>query len=756
MRFCKDIFFAKHTLLRILCRYCVFDVDRKLLVLRPYQIAATEKILQKIAMSYHHKLYGCRAQSGGYIWHTTGSGKTLTSFKVAQLASGFKEIYKVLFVVDRKDLDYQSIKEYDRFQKGAVDSTKNTKVLSQKLHNDESRIIVTTIQKLARFVQQHKDDKSAVFDKHIVIIFDECHRSQFGEMHGLIKKHFKKYYLFGFTGTPIFAQNANGIETKQSVFGEQLHTYSIIHAIRDKNVLPFRVAYISTIKQKEDIEDKKVYAINKDELLLSNERIQKIVSYILEHFDVQTKRDKIYTSKDKSMKGFNSLFATFSIEAAIAYYKEFKRQNECLEKHKQLKIGLIYSFGANEEARADIDGVGIDEENSDETIGLEKSQRDFLESAISDYNAMFKQSFDASAEKFANYYKDISKRLKEREIDLVIVVNMFLTGFDATTLNTLWVDKNLKYHGLLQAYSRTNRILNAVKTFGNIVCFRDLKEATDKSLMLFGDENAQKMVFLRSFEEYYYGYDENGTYHKCYAELVESLRADFALEHILEKLPLQTQQKAFIELFSHILKSKNILSCFDEFMGKEILTQREWQDYQSHYIDIYTAYKKELEERESVLEVELIKQIEANLEYIIELIRISHKDNRLDRAFSLSIEKSIDSSIELRNKKDLILSFLASISPQSDVDKALEAFIAQKKQEELEAIITAENLKPTETRAFVRKAFELDSMSEYGTSFSEILPPRDYFSPHTQENHTHIFTRLYTFFERFRGFKISA
>ncbi len=469
-------------------------------------------------MSYHHKLYGCRAQSGGYIWHTTGSGKTLTSFKVAQLASGFKEIYKVLFVVDRKDLDYQSIKEYDRFQKGAVDSTKNTKVLSQKLHNDESRIIVTTIQKLARFVQQHKDDKSAVFDKHIVIIFDECHRSQFGEMHGLIKKHFKKYYLFGFTGTPIFAQNANGIETTQSVFGEQLHTYSIIHAIRDKNVLPFRVAYISTIKQKEDMEDKKVYAINKDELLLSNERIQKIVSYILEHFDVQTKRDKIYTSKDKSMKGFNSLFATFSIEAAIAYYKEFKRQNECLEKHKQLKIGLIYSFAANEEARADIDGVGIDEENSDETIGLEKSQRDFLESAISDYNAMFKQSFDASAEKFANYYKDISKRLKEREIDLVIVVNMFLTGFDATTLNTLWVDKNLKYHGLLQAYSRTNRILNAVKTFGNIVCFRDLKEATDKSLMLFGDENAQKMVFLRSFEEYYYGYDENGTYHKCYAE----------------------------------------------------------------------------------------------------------------------------------------------------------------------------------------------------------------------------------------------
>jgi len=478
MDFAKT-FFAKHTLLNILTRYCVFTTDRLLLVMRPYQIVATEKILKKIEISTNYKKLGT-IEAGGYIWHTTGSGKTLTSFKTAQLASKLPYVDKVLFVVDRKDLDYQTMREYDKFEKGAANSNTSTAILKRQLEDKNARIIITTIQKLERFIKSNKGH--TIFNGHVVIIFDECHRSQFGEMHAAITKAFKNYHLFGFTGTPIFAVNASSsgkpnLKTTEQAFGEKLHTYTIVDAIADRNVLPFKVDYVSTMREAENIEDKKVNDIDRERALFASERIANIVKYILEHFDQKTKRNVYYKIKDRRLGGFNSIFAVSSIEAAKKYYAEFKKQMANLPSDKQLKIALIYSFGVNEE---EIDGV-IDE-NSEDTSGLDQSSRDFLESAIADYNAMFGTMYDTSSDKFQNYYKDVSERVKNREIDILLVVNMFLTGFDATTLNTLWVDKNLRYHGLLQAYSRTNRILNSVKTFGNIVCFRNLEQATNEAI----------------------------------------------------------------------------------------------------------------------------------------------------------------------------------------------------------------------------------------------------------------------------------
>ncbi|EOA2863889.1 type I restriction endonuclease subunit R, partial [Campylobacter upsaliensis] len=510
-------FFARHTLLNILCHYCVLDVDRKLLVLRPYQIAACEKILQQIAISYHNKFYekSSEQKSGGYIWHTTGSGKTLTSFKTAQLVSKIQEIAKVLFVVDRKDLDYQTMREYDRFQKGAATGSKSTKELQSRLNSTDKnhKIIITTIQKLSRFIAQAEKDHT-IFNEHIVMIFDECHRSQFGQMQKDITKAFKKLYLFGFTGTPIFAANALGFETTQRVFGECLHRYTIIHAIRDHNVLPFRVDYHTTTKDTTQITD---------EILLNPTRIEHITRYILDHFTTHTKRNaKSYNLNGKHTLGFNALFATQSIPMAMRYYEEFKRQQAHLSQDEALKIGIIYSYAPNDE---------LEEENSEDTTALPKSQRDFLDAAISDYNAVFKCRFDSSADNFQNYYKDFSQRLRDKDLDLAIVVNMFLTGFDATTLNTLYVDKSLRYHGLLQAYSRTNRILNSVKSFGNIIAFRDLQKNTDDALALFSDENAKGIVFLRSLEEYLQGYtDEKGQKHKGYNELTKELTDKFPLE----------------------------------------------------------------------------------------------------------------------------------------------------------------------------------------------------------------------------------
>ncbi|EAL3984603.1 type I restriction endonuclease subunit R [Campylobacter upsaliensis] len=738
-------FFARHTLLNILCHYCVLDVDRKLLVLRPYQIAACEKILQQIAISYHNKFYekSSEQKSGGYIWHTTGSGKTLTSFKTAQLVSKIQEIAKVLFVVDRKDLDYQTMREYDRFQKGAATGSKSTKELQSRLNSTDKnhKIIITTIQKLSRFIAQAEKDHT-IFNEHIVMIFDECHRSQFGQMQKDITKAFKKLYLFGFTGTPIFAANALGYETTQQVFGECLHRYTIIHAIRDHNVLPFRVDYHTTTKDTTQITD---------EILLNPTRIEHITRYILDHFTTHTKRNaKSYNLNGKHTKGFNALFATQSIPMAMRYYEEFKRQQASLPESQRLKIGIIYSYAPNDE---------LEEENSEDTTALPKSQRDFLDAAISDYNAIFACRFDSSADNFQNYYKDFSLKLKNRELDLAIVVNMFLTGFDATTLNTLYVDKSLRYHGLLQAYSRTNRILNSVKSFGNIIAFRDLQRNTDDALALFSDENAKGIVFLRSLEEYLQGYtDEKGQKHKGYNELTKELTDKFPLESFRQATLKQSDKKHFLALFGELLKLRNILEIFDNF--SDPLNERDKQDYQSHYISTYEELRKDKDDKESNLdevefEVELLAQVEVSIEYILELIAKYHKDQATNYE---PILKLLDSSLSLRSKKELFLRFIDSLHTQSNVEKDFSAYIKTHKNNALQDIINALNLDPKKTKEFMQDSFERGELRDYGRAFGEILPPSPLFGKGAEQTHKvreKALEKLQAFFELFKGLDMS-
>lgn len=738
-------FFAKHTLLNVLTRYCVFDVDRKLLVMRPYQIVAAECILQRIATATNHRQLGT-VSAGGYIWHTTGSGKTLTSFKAAQLARGLPEIDKVLFVVDRKDLDYQTMREYERFEKGAANSNASTAVLQKQLEDPNSRIIITTIQKLSRFVVKNK--KHPVYDAHVVVIFDECHRSQFGDMHTEITRVFKRYHLFGFTGTPIFAENAGSsgspqLRTTQQAFGDKLHTYTIVDAINDKNVLPFRIDYINTIKTALAVADKKVPAIDTERALLASERIAQIVAYIREHFDQKTKRSASYRHDGKRLAGFNSLFATASIEAAKRYYTEFASQQKELAPAQRLKIGLIYSFAANED---DADGLLDDE--AFETEGLDQSSRDFLDAAIRDYNALFGTSFDTSVDKFQNYYKDLSLRLKKRELDMVIVVNMFLTGFDATTLNTLWVDKNLRAHGLVQAYSRTNRILNSVKTYGNIVSFRNLEQATNDALSLFGNKDAKGIVLLKPYAEYY------AEYQKKVAELLALFPLDRAITG-------EAAQKAFIKLFGAILRLKNILTAFDDFAGNEILSERDLQDYQSLYLNLYAEFRSTSEaEKESinddvVFEIELIKQVEINVDYILMLVEkyLKAKGSGQDKEIRATIERAINASPSLRNKKDLIEQFVESVSTATKVDKEWLAFIATKKTEELDRIIADEGLNADETKAFVDNAFRDGVIPVTGTAITKILPPVSRFSKnngHSAKKQT-VLDKLGEFFERYFG-----
>ncbi|EDP8373422.1 type I restriction endonuclease subunit R [Campylobacter upsaliensis] len=738
-------FFARHTLLNILCHYCVLDVDRKLLVLRPYQIAACEKILQQIAISYHNKFYekSSEQKSGGYIWHTTGSGKTLTSFKTAQLVSKIQEIAKVLFVVDRKDLDYQTMREYDRFQKGAATGSKSTKELQSRLNSTDKnhKIIITTIQKLSRFIAQAEKDHT-IFNEHIVMIFDECHRSQFGQMQKDITKAFKKLYLFGFTGTPIFATNALGFETTERVFGACLHRYTIIHAIRDHNVLPFRVDYHTTTKDTTQITD---------EILLNPTRIEHITRYILDHFTTHTKRNaKSYNLNGKHTKGFNALFATQSIPMAMRYYEEFQAQQASLPESQRLKIGIIYSYAPNDE---------LEEENSEDTTALPKSQRDFLDAAISDYNAIFACRFDSSADNFQNYYKDFSLKLKNRELDLAIVVNMFLTGFDATTLNTLYVDKSLRYHGLLQAYSRTNRILNSVKSFGNIIAFRDLSKATDDALALFSDENAKGIVFLRSLEEYLQGYtDEKGQKHKGYNELTKELTDKFPLESFRQATLKQSDKKHFLALFGELLKLRNILEIFDNF--SDPLNERDKQDYQSHYISTYEELRKDKDDKESNLdevefEVELLAQVEVSIEYILELIAKYHKDQATNYE---PILKLLDSSLSLRSKKELFLRFIDSLHTQSNVEKDFSAYIKTHKNNALQDIINALNLDPKKTKEFMQDSFERGELRDYGRAFDEILPPSPLFGKGAEQTHKvrkQALEKLQAFFELFKGLDMS-
>lgn len=646
-------FFSKHTILNILTRYCVFTAEQSLLVMRPYQIAATEKILQRILVASNDRKRLGTTAAGGYIWHTTGSGKTLTSFKTAQLASKMDGIDKVLFVVDRKDLDYQTMKEYDRFEKGAANSNTSTAILRKQLEDKDCRIIITTIQKLSRFVSANRHHP--IYEAHVVLIFNECHRSQFNEMHEDITRAFKRYHMFGFTGTPIFPKNSSSsglphLKTTEQAFGDRLHSYTIIDAINDRNVLPFRIDYIKTMSSKE---------------------------------------------------GF------------------------------------------------------MDGENSDSTVGLDSNSRDALETAIRDYNSMFHTSFDTSSEKFQNYYKDLSLRMKNKEVDLLIVVNMFLTGFDAKTLNTLWVDKNLRLHGLLQAFSRTNRTLNSVKTFGNIVCFRNLEDATNESLALFGDEKAGGIVLLRKFDDYYKGYnDDSGKHHAGYAEIIDSLLKSYppGKEIISEKA-----KKSFVSLFGSLLRAINILQCFDDFEGKALLSERDMQDYQSRYIDIYNEFRNQKKhDKENInedlrFEIELVKQVEVNIDYIISLIKKHHEENTLDDEVCLSIARTMDSSLELRNKKELIENFIASLTPETaDVNQSWQDYVRVQRERELDLLIEEEHLKSEETRRFIDAAFRDGAIRESGTELAGLLPPMSRFGTARAQKKDTVLQRLKAFFEKFR------
>lgn len=770
-------FFAKHTILNILTKYCVFTSESMLMVMRPYQITATERILNRIEIANNYKKYGSIA-GGGYIWHTTGSGKTLTSFKTARLASNLPYIDKVLFVVDRKDLDYQTMKEYDRFEKGAANSNTSTAVLKRQLEDDNCRIIITTIQKLSTFVNKNKGHE--VYQKHIVIIFDECHRSQFGDMHTAIVKNFKKYHIFGFTGTPIFAANTGAVRnpkmfTTEQTFGDQLHTYTIVDAINDKNVLPFRVDYIKTMDVEPDIDDKDVWDIDREKAFMAPERIELVTKYILEHFDQKTyRRDKSYAfnvltnisevasakngaveeiKQKQRVSGFNSIFAVASVPMAKLYYAEFKRQMEA-DPTKKLRIATIYSYGANEE---ETDGI-LDEENPEDTSALDQSSRDFLEAAIRDYNEMFHTNYSTDGDKFQNYYKDVSLRMKNKELDMLIVINMFLTGFDATTLNTLWVDKNLKMHGLIQAFSRTNRILNSIKTFGNIVCFRNLQRRVDDAISLFGDKNASSIVLLKSFKDYYYGYtDAKDVLHPGYADMIEELTTKFPLSE--PQIIGEQNQKNFIALFGAILRMRNLLLSFDEFAGKEILSERDLQDYLGRYQDLRDEWKRRREDKQKeditddiVFEIELIKQIEINIDYILLLVKKYHDSHCEDKEVLIDIRKAMDASPELRSKKALIETFIAGINDVDDVLTEWRSFVVEQKEKELASIVAEENLKPEETRKFVENAFRDGEIKTTGTDIDKLMPPVSRFGGGNRaEKKQTIIDKLLAFFEKYFG-----
>lgn len=739
-------FFAKHSLLNILTKYCVFDVDQNLLVMRPYQIAAVERMLQRVQTSGSETKKLGKIDAGGYIWHATGSGKTLTSFKAAQIAYALQDVNKVIFVVDRKDLDYQTVREYEKFKKGSANSNTSTEVLQKQLEDSDSKIIITTIQKLNRFVSSNPTHQ--VYNLRNVIIFDECHRSQFGRMHLNITRAFKRYHLFGFTGTPIFSNNSNSpndpmSQTTEQVFGDKLHDYTIVDAINDKNVLPFRIDYINTVRAGKDIENKAVNAIDTERALNSPERIEKVVEYLLKHFEQKTMRKSRYKYHGKSLDGFNAIFATSSIDSAKLYYTEIAKQQSSRPDNCRLKVGLIYSYAANEEQE---DGLLGDEQF--ETESLDKNSRDFLDSAINDYNKIFKTTYDTSSEKFQNYYKDISMRLKEREIDLVIVVNMFLTGFDATTLNTLWIDNNLRMHGLIQAYSRTNRILNSVKTYGNIVSFRNLETQTNEALAAFGNKDAKSIVLLKPYAEYA---DE---YKKKVIELLDVYPLDKPIKG-------ENARNEFVNLFGSILRLRNILTSFDEFEDNNELSDRDFQNYQSLYLDIYTEVRKqqqhdrEIVNDDLVFEIELIKQIEVNVDYILFLVEEAQKAEGTMKRKEIheSIKLAIKSSPSFRDKRDLIDKFLDSISAQQDVRIEWRKFIETAKQQELCKIIESENLNSQETEKYMDAAFQQGELQTVGTAITRVLPPISRFSGNNihSQNKQKVLEQFNLFFDRFFG-----
>lgn len=773
-------FLARGTLLMVLTHYCVLDVTDTLLVMRPYQICACEKILNRILVSEYDKRRLGTLDAGGYIWHTTGSGKTLTSFKTAQLAAGMEGVDKVLFVVDRKDLDYQTMKEYNKFQEGAVNGSKNTRALAENLEAPlgQRKICVTTINKLAVYLKR-PSAKREVFDRHTVFIFDECHRSQFGEMHKAITRHFKNYHLFGFTGTPIFAQNAGSgtdpeLRTTAQAFGDCLHTYTVVNAIDDGNVLPFKVDYVSTFHRKTEETDARVEAIDTDSAWQHPERLRNIAGYILDNFDRKTKRGgQVYSVKGTARRGFNAILACDSIKSAESYYRVLREMIGQRERC-DLKVATIFSFAPN----APEDPCGFIDDEELECDGMPQVDRDFLDGAIANYNAMFSTSFSTDAQGFDGYYKDVSRRMKGEDVDgkplpqgecldLLIVVDMFLTGFDAKTLNTLWVDKNLRMHGLIQAFSRTNRILNSVKAFGNIVCFRNLEENVDEAIGLFGDPKAGGIVLLKPYDVYF----------AEYAEKLAHLREEFSFD-VLDEPMGETEEREFIQTFSAILRLRNILSSFDAFEDDDTMGAWELQGYQGMYLDLRDEYRRrERAEKESiaddlVFEMELVRQTEINIDYILMLVERRHGDNMRDREIAERIRSSVAASPELRDKQDLIDRFLEmagfgevpaafAIDPEASEERRHEIVSAHWRElvrdtmeAELGGIIESERLKPEETRALMGEAFEAGGVPQEGTAVARILPPVSRFAKGNPqvEKRRRVTELLSAFHNRFRSF----
>ena len=726
-------FFEKRVVLEVLTKYCVFDVSDTLLIMRPYQIAATERILWKIKSSYESKKAGT-AEAGGFIWHTTGSGKTLTSFKTARLATNLDFIDKVIFVVDRKDLDDQTQKEYKKFQEDSVNGSKDTKELKKSIEKDDNRIVVTTIQKLNEFVK--KNPNHPIYDKHCVLIFDECHRSQFGDAQKNIRKSFKKYYQFGFTGTPIFPENSLKGDTTSGTFGAQLHCYVITDAIRDGKVLKFKVDYNNISPKFKDSEmemDEEKLKKAEKKMLMHPERISEITKYILKVFNTKTYRNEFYDLKNRRLNGFNAMFAVQSVESAKLYYEEFQKQQESLPEEKRLKVATIFSFAANEEPSS----LGEIEEEGFETTAMNSTAKEFLKKVIDDYNNVFKTNYTVDGQGFQNYYKDLSQKVKDKDIDLLIVVGMFLTGFDAPTLNTLFVDKNLRYHGLIQAFSRTNRILNKTKAFGNIVCFRNLERATEDAIKTFGDENSVNVILEKSYDEYINGFKDNetGKTFKGYIEICEELIAKFPDPTEIE---LEADKKEFVQLFGELLKAENILRNFDEFQNFEkIISERQMQDMKSVYVDIRESFLNERRSREAEaqqidfsdveFQIDLLKTDEINLDYILNLIMKKAKESKDIEHLKDEIRRVIKSSLGTRAKEDLVMDFISKkrLSELQNDDNIIETFYnfaKREKEEKINQLIAEENLNEKAYR-FIEKSISKGFVEYTGDELDGIIPP---------------------------------
>ena len=781
-------FFQKNTLLQVLLTYSVLDVSDTLLVMRPYQIAATERLLWKIKSAYQAKHWSS-LEGGGYIWHTTGSGKTLTSFKAAQLATQLDFIDKVFFVVDRKDLDYQTMKEYQRFSPDSVNGSGSTAGLKQNLTKNDHKIIVTTIQKLNNLMRS--EEHLPVYDQQVVFIFDEAHRSQFGEAQKNLKKKFKKYYQFGFTGTPIVPDNALGSETTASVFGRELHAYVITDAIRDEKVLKFKVDYNDVRPQFKGIEteqdEAKLSAAENKRLLLHPERIREISTYILRNFRLKTHRN------EGSNKGFNAMFAVSSVEAAKCYYQELNALQK--DSDRPLKIATIFSYAANEEQNA----IGDITDETFEPSAMDVSAKEFLEKVITDYNAMFKTSFSLESKSFENYYRDLSNRVKNQEVDLMIVVGMFLTGFDAPMLNTLFVDKNLRYHGLLQAYSRTNRIYNSTKSFGNIVTFRDLEKATIDAITLFGDKSTKNVILEKSYQEYLEGFTDIITGKACrgYNEIVKELKEQFPDP---DEIHTTADKKAFVKLFGEYLQVENILQNYDEFahlkalqtidkndpealkafaeehflteeqvasmVQLEVLKDRLVQDYKSTYNDIRDWVSKERENKEQekqlidweevVFEVDLLKSQEIDLDYILELILEHHKKNKNKEALVEEVRRIIRASIGNRAKESLIVDFinetnLDTIDDKPTIIAAFFTYAQERQKAEAAELIAEENLNEEAAKRYIQLSLKREYASENGTDLNSILPKMSPLNPQYRTKKQTVFRKIAAFVEKYKG-----